>query len=119
MALEDRTLAPSWVWPLRYRGLAVSLRCKRCRIEAVSSLHAMVGRGELRRDQAGPVFDRVLSAPIRRREPHEPAREVWKVADAVQITRRWPPQACTATLSTPARIVSAFAKRKDLKSWSA
>lgn len=50
-------------------------------IEAVSSLHAMIWRGELDRDQANPVLDRVLSAPIRRREPDGLAREAWKVAD--------------------------------------
>lgn len=50
-------------------------------IEAVSSLHAIVWRGELRRDQAESVLDRVLSAPIRRREPDGLAREAWKVAD--------------------------------------
>lgn len=50
-------------------------------IEAVSSLHAIVWRGELRRDQAESVLDRVLSAPVRRREPDGLAREAWKVAD--------------------------------------
>jgi hypothetical protein len=29
----------------------------------------MIRRGELRREQAQPVRDRVLSAPVRRREP--------------------------------------------------
>ena len=50
-------------------------------IEAVSSLHAIVWRGELRREQAESVLDRVLSAPVRRREPDGLAREAWKVAD--------------------------------------
>jgi predicted nucleic acid-binding protein len=50
-------------------------------IEAVSTLHAMVWRGELRHEQAEPVLDRVLSAPVRRREPEGLAREAWKVAD--------------------------------------
>jgi predicted nucleic acid-binding protein len=50
-------------------------------IEAVSSLHAMVWRGELERDQAASVLNRVLSAPVRRREPSKLAREAWKIAD--------------------------------------
>jgi predicted nucleic acid-binding protein len=50
-------------------------------VEAVSSLHAMVWRGELRREQAQPVRDRVLSAPVRRREPDGLAQEAWAVAD--------------------------------------
>jgi predicted nucleic acid-binding protein len=50
-------------------------------IEAVSTLHAMLWRGELRREQAEPVLGRVLSAPVRRREPDGLAREAWKVAD--------------------------------------
>jgi predicted nucleic acid-binding protein len=50
-------------------------------IEAVSTLHAMLWRGELRREQAEPVLERVLSAPVRRCEPDSLAREAWKVAD--------------------------------------
>jgi predicted nucleic acid-binding protein len=50
-------------------------------IEAVSTLHAMLWRGELRREQAEPLLARVLSAPVRRREPDGLAREAWKVAD--------------------------------------
>jgi predicted nucleic acid-binding protein len=50
-------------------------------IEAVSSLHAMVWRGDLERAQAESVLSRVLSAPVRRREPTKLAREAWKVAD--------------------------------------
>lgn len=50
-------------------------------IEAVSSLHAIVWRGELSRNQAEPVLDRVLSAPVRRREPDGLAREAWNVAE--------------------------------------
>jgi hypothetical protein len=34
-------------------------------IEAVSSLHAMLWRGELRREQAESMRDRVLAAPVR------------------------------------------------------
>jgi predicted nucleic acid-binding protein len=49
-------------------------------IEAVSTLHAMLWRGELRREQAEPVLERVLSAPVRRCEPDRLAREAWKVA---------------------------------------
>ena len=47
----------------------------------MSSLHAMVWRGELRREQAQPVRDRVLSAPVRCREPDGLAQEAWTVAD--------------------------------------
>jgi predicted nucleic acid-binding protein len=50
-------------------------------IEAVSALHAMVWRGELKRDQAESVRDRVLKAPVGRDEPDGLAREAWKVAD--------------------------------------
>jgi predicted nucleic acid-binding protein len=50
-------------------------------IEAVSTLHAMVWRGELRREQAEPVLDRVLAAPVRRLEPDGLAREACRVAD--------------------------------------
>jgi predicted nucleic acid-binding protein len=50
-------------------------------IEAVSTLHAMLWRGELRREQAEPVLGRVLGAPVRRIEPDGLAREAWKVAD--------------------------------------
>jgi predicted nucleic acid-binding protein len=50
-------------------------------IEAVSSLHAMAWRGDLEGDQAESVLNRVLSAPVRRREPSKLAREAWKIAD--------------------------------------
>lgn len=50
-------------------------------IEAVSTLHAMLWRGELRREQAEPMLDRVLAAPVDRREPDGLAGEAWKVAD--------------------------------------
>lgn len=50
-------------------------------IEAVSTLHAMLWRGELRREQAEPVLGRVLAAPVQRDEPDGLAREAWKVAD--------------------------------------
>jgi hypothetical protein len=38
-------------------------------IEAGSVLHAMMWRGELRRDQAEPMVERVHSAPIKRVRP--------------------------------------------------
>ena len=50
-------------------------------IEAVSTLHAMLWRGELRREQAEPVLDRVLAAPVQRLEPDGLVREAWRVAD--------------------------------------
>lgn len=50
-------------------------------IEAVSTLHAMLWRGELRREQVERMLDRVLAAPIRRNEPKELAREAWRIAD--------------------------------------
>lgn len=50
-------------------------------IEAVSTLHAMLWRGELRREQAEPVLGRVLTAPVQRHEPDGLARVAWKVAD--------------------------------------
>lgn len=50
-------------------------------IEAVSTLHAMLWRGELRREQAEPMLGRVLTAPVRSREPDGLAQEAWRVAD--------------------------------------
>jgi predicted nucleic acid-binding protein len=50
-------------------------------IEAVSTLHAMVWRGELRSEQAPSVRDRVLSAPVKRLEPERHSLEAWSVAD--------------------------------------
>jgi predicted nucleic acid-binding protein len=50
-------------------------------IEAISTLHAMVWRGELRGEQAPPVRDRVLSVPVKRLEPESHALEAWSVAD--------------------------------------
>jgi predicted nucleic acid-binding protein len=50
-------------------------------IESVSTLHAMLWRGELRREQADPMRDRVLTAPVRRREPDGLAQEAWRIAD--------------------------------------
>jgi predicted nucleic acid-binding protein len=50
-------------------------------IEAVSTLHAMLWRRELRRKQAESMLDRVLAAPVRRHEPDGLAREAWKVAE--------------------------------------
>jgi predicted nucleic acid-binding protein len=50
-------------------------------IEALSSLHAMLWRGELRREQAESMRDRVLSAPIRRHESDGLAKEAWDVAE--------------------------------------
>jgi predicted nucleic acid-binding protein len=50
-------------------------------IESASTLHAMMWRGELRSEQAESMRDRVLAAPVRRRDPDELALEAWKVAD--------------------------------------
>ena len=49
-------------------------------IEAVSSLHAMLWRGELRREQGESMRDRVLAAPVKRHEPDGLAKEAWDVA---------------------------------------
>jgi predicted nucleic acid-binding protein len=49
-------------------------------IEASSSLHAMLWRGELHREQAESMRDRVIAAPVRRREPDRLAEEAWDVA---------------------------------------
>lgn len=61
----------------RYELVAPSLMW----IESVSTLHAMLWRGELRSEQAESMRDRVLAAPVRRREPDGLALEAWKVAD--------------------------------------
>ena len=50
-------------------------------IEVVSALHAAMWRGELRRDQAEPMRQRALNAPIRRTEPERLLAESWTVAD--------------------------------------
>jgi predicted nucleic acid-binding protein len=50
-------------------------------IEAVSVLHAMLWRGELRRDQIEPMRDRVLAAPITRTELKTLPAEAWRLAD--------------------------------------
>lgn len=50
-------------------------------IEAQSALHAMMWRGELRREQIEPVRARALAAPVERVEPPELADEVWRLAD--------------------------------------
>jgi predicted nucleic acid-binding protein len=50
-------------------------------IESLSTLHAMQWRGELRPEQAEPMLDRVLAAPVSQREPDGLGYEAWKVAD--------------------------------------
>lgn len=50
-------------------------------VEVVSALHAAMWRGELRREQAEPMLDRVLAAPITRVEPETLATDSWAVAD--------------------------------------
>lgn len=50
-------------------------------IEAQSVLHAMMWRGELRREQIEPVRARALAAPVERVDPSELADEVWRLAD--------------------------------------
>lgn len=50
-------------------------------IESLSTLHAMQWRGELRSEQAEPMRDRVLAAPVSRQEPDGLGYEAWKVAN--------------------------------------
>ena len=50
-------------------------------IEVVSSLHAAMWRGELRRDQAEPALRRALAAPIKRVAPVRLQEEAWALAD--------------------------------------
>jgi predicted nucleic acid-binding protein len=50
-------------------------------IEALSSLHAMLWRGELRREQAESMRDRVFAAPVRCHEPDGLVKEAWTVAE--------------------------------------
>jgi predicted nucleic acid-binding protein len=50
-------------------------------VEAVSVVHAMLWRRELRRDQIEPMRDRVLTSPITRTEPEALPTEAWRVAD--------------------------------------
>lgn len=50
-------------------------------VEVVSALHAAMWRGELRRDQAEPMLQRALAAPIERVEPESLPSTAWSVAD--------------------------------------
>ena len=50
-------------------------------IEVCSALHAAMWRGELRRDQAEPMLQRALTAPIKRVEPEALQNESWALAD--------------------------------------
>lgn len=50
-------------------------------IEVVSALHAAMWRGELRRDQAEPMLQRAIAAPITCAEPRSLSTEAWAVAD--------------------------------------
>jgi predicted nucleic acid-binding protein len=50
-------------------------------IEVVSSLHAVMWRGELGRDQAEPALGRALAAPIKQVAPRHLQREAWALAD--------------------------------------
>jgi predicted nucleic acid-binding protein len=58
-------------------------------IEAVSSLHAMLWRGELRREQAESMRDRVLAAPVRRHDPDALAKDAWHVAEEMGWTKTY------------------------------
>lgn len=50
-------------------------------IETVSALHAAMWRGEIGRDQAEPVLQRLLSAPVDCVELDGLAKTAWDVAD--------------------------------------
>lgn len=50
-------------------------------IEVGSALHAAMWRGELRRDQAEPMLQRALAAPIKSVAPKALQSESWAVAD--------------------------------------
>lgn len=50
-------------------------------IETASALHAAMWRGELRRDQAEPMLQRALAAPIKRVERKSLAMDAWSLAD--------------------------------------
>lgn len=50
-------------------------------IETVSALHAATWRGEIGRNQAEPMLQRLLAAPVERVEPEALANEAWDVAD--------------------------------------
>ena len=50
-------------------------------VEVVSALHAAMWRGELRREQAEPMLQRALAAPISRVEPKTLATDSWALAD--------------------------------------
>jgi predicted nucleic acid-binding protein len=50
-------------------------------IEVVSSLHAAMWRGELRRDQAERALRRALAAPIKRVGPKRLQQQAWALAD--------------------------------------
>jgi predicted nucleic acid-binding protein len=50
-------------------------------IESVSVLHAMLWRGELGREQASAMRDRLSAAPVQRLEPDGLSDAAWAVAD--------------------------------------
>lgn len=50
-------------------------------IEAGSALHATMWRGELQREQAEPMLERLHAAPIKRVEPRKLQSEAWALAD--------------------------------------
>ena len=50
-------------------------------VEVVSALHAAMWRGDLLREQAEPMLQRALTAPIARVEPPTLATDSWALAD--------------------------------------
>ncbi len=50
-------------------------------IEATAALHATMWRGEIRRDQAEPMLQLILAAPIKRVAPKTLQLNAWAVAD--------------------------------------
>ena len=81
-------------------------------IEAVSTLHAMLWRGELRREQAEPLLARVLAAPVRRSEPDGLAREAWKVADQLGWAKTYDANYVALASLLGCRLVTLYARMR-------
>jgi hypothetical protein len=56
-------------------------------IEVVSALHAAMWRGELRRNQAEPMLQRAIAAPIERAEAKSLPTDSWALADEFDWAR--------------------------------
>jgi predicted nucleic acid-binding protein len=64
--LPSELIAPSLMWS-----------------EATSALRELCWRGQIEREDAERTFERLLDAPIRKREPHALRRTAWEIAEGL------------------------------------